>query len=105
MGSPKRFGEPAQFHFGAVTVSSHFFLPDAKVNSCLAEVEPHEVIRMSHSVQSIHAVSAPAQTQQEAQPIKNQQTTSQKATPQDKITISESAKQALAANAKPAAKG
>jgi hypothetical protein len=58
---------------------------------------------MSNPVQSVHAVNAQAQAQPAAPP-KNQQAAKQAAAPQDKVTISESAKQALAGSAKPAAK-
>ena len=62
-----------------------------------------EVIRMSHSIPSIQAVNAQAQTQQEAQAPKSPQATTQTAAPQDKVTISEAAKKELAGNAKPVA--
>jgi len=51
-------------------------------------------------VQPINAVTQPA-----VAPPKTQQTTTQTATPQDKVTISPQAHQALANNAKPAAGG
>ena len=51
-------------------------------------------------VQPINAVTQPA-----VAPLKTQQTTTQTATPQDKVTISPQAHQALANNAKPAAGG
>jgi hypothetical protein len=60
---------------------------------------------MSNSIQSIQAINAQAQTPQEAQAPKNPQATTQIAVPQDKVTISEPAKQALTANTKPAAGG
>jgi len=60
---------------------------------------------MSNPVQPVHAVNAPTQTQPAAAPPKTQQTTTQTATPQDKVTISPQAQQALANNAKPAAGG
>jgi len=60
---------------------------------------------MSNSIQSIQAINAQAQTPQEAQAPKNPQATTQSAAPQDKVTISEPAKRALAANTKPAAGG
>jgi len=60
---------------------------------------------MSNSIQSIQAINAQAQTPQEAQAPKNPQATTQSAASQDKVTISEPAKQALAANTKPAAGG
>jgi len=56
---------------------------------------------VSNPIQSIQAVNA--QTQQAAQPPK--QAATQTAIPQDKVSISESAKQALADNTKPAAGG
>jgi hypothetical protein len=57
---------------------------------------------MSNSVHSVHAPAAQTQTPPTAPPPKNQETSTQKAAPQDKVTISELAKQALAKNAKPA---
>ncbi len=60
---------------------------------------------MSNPVQSVQAVNAAAQTQQAAAPPKTQQTTTQTAAPQDKVTISPQAQQALASNPKPAASG
>jgi hypothetical protein len=60
---------------------------------------------MSNPVQSIHAVNVVAKTQPTAPPAKNQQTATPTATPQDKVTISPSAQQALAGNAKPPAGG
>src|SRR4029077_6501578 len=102
MSSSAATDEPALIQFGAVTVFSLFFLTRAKVNSSFAEVQPHEVIRMSNSIQSIQALNAQAQTQQSAQAPKTPQATTQTAAPQDKVTISESAKQALANHTKPA---
>ena len=58
---------------------------------------------MSHSVQAAHAQSQSEQTTN--QPAKQPQTAAQTSIPQDKVTISESAKQALANNPKPAASG
>jgi len=58
---------------------------------------------VSDSIHSLHAINAQTQTQQAAQPSK--QATTQTAIPQDKVSISESAKQALADNIKPAAGG
>jgi hypothetical protein len=60
---------------------------------------------MSNPVQAIQPVHAQAQTQQTALPPKNQLTTTQAAGPQDKVTISPQAHQALANNTKPAASG
>ena len=60
---------------------------------------------MSNQALTIQPVNAQAQAQPAAPPPKNQQAPKQAAAPQDKVTISESAKQALASNAKPAAKG
>lgn len=60
---------------------------------------------MSNSIQSIQAINAQAQTPKEAQAPKNPQATTQFAAPQDKVSISEPAKQALTANTKPAAGG
>jgi hypothetical protein len=105
MGSSAMADELVLFEFGTVAVSSHFFLRRAKVNSSFAEVQPHEVIRMSNSIQSIQALNAQAEMQQSAQAPKTPQATTQTAAPQDKVTISESAKQALAGNTTPAAKG
>jgi hypothetical protein len=58
---------------------------------------------MSNPIQPIQAVNAQTQTQPAAQPPK--QTTAQSTVPQDKVTISESAKQALTDNTKQAAGG
>lgn len=59
---------------------------------------------MSISSLPAHGVNAAAQTQQTAPPPKPAgQTTSQAAAPQDKVTISPQAQQALASNSKPAA--
>jgi len=58
---------------------------------------------VSNSIQSIQAVNAQQQPQPAAQPPKQNPT--QNAVPQDKATISESAKQALADSKKPAAGG
>jgi len=58
---------------------------------------------MSNPIQPIHAVSAQTQAPQAAPPPK--QAATQTAVPQDKVTISESAKQALTDNTKPAAGG
>ncbi len=55
---------------------------------------------MSNSVQSVQAINA--QTQPAAQPPK---APAQTAAPQDKVTISPQAQQALASNTKPAASG
>jgi hypothetical protein len=61
---------------------------------------------MSKSVQSVQAANAQIQAAQTTnQPAKKPQTTQQTATPQDTVTISASAKQALAGNTKPAASG
>jgi hypothetical protein len=57
---------------------------------------------MSISVQPVQPVNAQSQMQQAAQPAK---TTAQSAAPQDKVTISPQAQQALASNAKPAVGG
>jgi hypothetical protein len=57
---------------------------------------------MSISVQSVQLVNAQSQTQPSAQPLKTAAPTS---APQDKVTISPQAQQALASNAKPAAGG
>jgi len=60
---------------------------------------------MSNSVLSVQPVNPATQTQQTTPTPKNQQTATQTATPQDKVTISPQAQQALANNAKPAAGG
>jgi len=64
-------------------------------------------MRMSNPVQPVQPVNAVTQTQPAAAPAppKTQQTTTQTGTPQDKVTISPQAQQALANNAKPAAGG
>ena len=58
---------------------------------------------MSLAIQPVHAVSAQTQAQQAAPAAKQAATPS--AIPQDKATISESAKQALTDNTKPAPGG
>lgn len=58
---------------------------------------------MSLTIQPVSAANAQTQTQQAAPPPK--QTATQSTLPQDKATISESAKQALSGNAKPASSG
>jgi hypothetical protein len=60
---------------------------------------------MSNPVQSVQPVNAQVQTQPIASPPKNQQTTTQTAAPQDKVTISPQAQKTLANNGKPAARG
>jgi hypothetical protein len=60
---------------------------------------------MSNPIQPVQPVNAVTQAQPAAAPPKNQQTTAQTATPQDKVTISPQAQQALANNTKPAASG
>jgi hypothetical protein len=60
---------------------------------------------MAIPVQPVHAVNALAQTQPAAAPAKTQPTATQTAAPQDKVTISPQAHQALANNSKPAASG
>jgi hypothetical protein len=60
---------------------------------------------MANPVQPVHAVNALTQTQPAAAPPKTQPTTTQTAVPQDKVTISPQAHQALASNTKPAASG
>jgi hypothetical protein len=62
-------------------------------------------MRMSNPVQPVQPVNAVTQTQPAAAPPKNQQTTTPTAGPQDKVTISPQAHQALANNAKPASGG
>jgi hypothetical protein len=56
---------------------------------------------MSNAIPPVHAVNAQTQTQPAAQPPK--QAAAPSAVPQDKVTISASAKQALAGNTTPAA--
>jgi hypothetical protein len=56
-------------------------------------------------VQSVSAVNPQTHAQAAAQPPKTQQTTTQSAAPQDKVTISELAKQVSADTKKPAAGG
>jgi len=62
---------------------------------------------MSNPVQPVQPVNTVTQTQLAAAPAppKTQQTTTQSATPQDKVTISPQAQQALANTAKPAGGG
>ena len=60
---------------------------------------------MAIPVQLVHAVNALAETQPSAAAAKTQPTATQTAAPQDKVTISPQAQQALASNAKPAASG
>lgn len=57
---------------------------------------------MSIAVQSVQAVNSQTQTQPAAQPTK---APAQTAAPQDNVTISPQAQQALASNTKPAASG
>jgi hypothetical protein len=104
-GSPNLIGEPAVFLFGTVDVSSHYFQAHAKVISYFAEGYPREVISVSNLIQAIQAIDTQTQTQQTALPAKSQQTTAQSALPQDKVTISASAQQALANTAKPSSGG
>ncbi len=58
---------------------------------------------MSNLIQPIQAANAQTQAQPPAPPAKP--ATAQTAAPQDKVTISETAKQALADNTRPAAGG
>jgi hypothetical protein len=58
---------------------------------------------MTTPVVSVQAPNAANQAEPTALPSKTQQAPAHTAAPQDKVTISESAKQALAGNAKPAA--
>jgi hypothetical protein len=58
---------------------------------------------MANAVHSLPPVNAQAETKQSALPTKPQQPAAQNSIPQDKVTISESAKLALAGNTKPAA--
>jgi hypothetical protein len=81
---------------------SRQFLTRAKVNSALAEGKPHEVISMSIAIQSVQALNAQAQTQPASQAPKSTEAGTQSAAPQDKVTISPQAQQALAATKKPA---
>jgi hypothetical protein len=57
---------------------------------------------MSNAIHSLPAANAQHETQPSALAAKPQQPAAQTATPQDKVTISESAKLALAGNTKPA---
>ena len=59
---------------------------------------------MSNPVQLVHAVNAETQAATPT-PKAPAETTTQTAAPQDKVTISPQAQQALANNAKPAASG
>jgi len=60
---------------------------------------------MSNPVQLVQPVNAATQPAAATAPPKAQQTATQSATSQDKVTISPQAQQALANNAKPAAGG
>jgi len=60
---------------------------------------------MSNPIQAVQPVNAVTQPAAAPAPPKTQQTTTQTATPQDKVTISPQAHQALANNTKPAASG
>jgi hypothetical protein len=100
MGSPKRFGEPALFPLGTIFQYVPIFAPSSKVSLTLADLPLRGDPAMSISVQSIQPVNTHAGTQETDQPPK--QTTTQDVTPQDKVTISESAKQALAKKTTPA---
>jgi protein involved in polysaccharide export with SLBB domain len=60
---------------------------------------------MSNSVQSVQAVHPLTQTHPAAQAPKAPAQTTAQTAPQDKVTISPQAQQALAKNAKPAAGG
>ena len=60
---------------------------------------------MSNPIQSVQAVNAAAQTPPAAVPTKTRQTATQTAAPQDNVTISPQAQQALASNSKLAASG
>jgi hypothetical protein len=58
---------------------------------------------VSNVIQPLQAINALAETQQTAQKPKNTQAGAHSALPQDTVTISTSAKQALATNKLPAA--
>jgi hypothetical protein len=58
---------------------------------------------MSTPIVSVQTPNVANQPEPAAPPVKAQQAPAHTAAPQDKVTISESAKQALAGNAKPAA--
>jgi hypothetical protein len=58
---------------------------------------------MANAVHSLPPVNAQAETKQSVLAPKPQQPAAPNAAPQDKVTISESAKLALAGNTKPAA--
>jgi hypothetical protein len=58
---------------------------------------------MSHSVSATHTQSQPQESTN--QPAKQPQPASHESIPQDKVTISESAKQAVANNSKPSTSG
>jgi hypothetical protein len=60
---------------------------------------------MSNPVQPVQAVQAATQVAPAAAAPKPQPTAKQTAAPQDKVTISPQAQQALAANSKPGASG
>jgi hypothetical protein len=60
---------------------------------------------VSNPVQKVQAVTAVTQTEAAAAPPGTPQTTTQTTAPQDKVTISPQAQQALANNAKPTAGG
>jgi hypothetical protein len=62
-------------------------------------------MHMSNPIQAVQPVNAVTQTQPAVAPPKTQQTANQTAAPQDKVTISPQAQQALANNTKPAASG
>ena len=60
---------------------------------------------MSNSIQSLQVANAQTQAQQSVQPPNKAQTTAPSSTPQDTVTISKAAQQALASGNKPAATG
>jgi hypothetical protein len=60
-------------------------------------------MHMSSPIQAVHATNAPAETRAATLPAKPPQTPAPNAAPQDTVTISASARQALAGNSKPGA--
>jgi len=60
---------------------------------------------MSNSTQSVRAIDAHTQTQQTVQPPKKAPATTQKAVPQDTVTISKASQQAQAGNTNAVASG
>jgi hypothetical protein len=96
------FDEPALFPFGTLFISSLFFSASHSSYFCSCRSDSREVIPMSISVLPVQPVNAQSQTQPAAQPAKTAPLT---AVPQDKVTISPQAQQALSSTAKQAAGG